>query len=294
MKYLIKTVTSFYYLKEHYQEEGIKNWIMKYIFTFMLIFLFLSTNGQVLSFVDNKFVGEKLNKVIEKSIKYKDSWREFYFDKNSRLIEKKYFRDYKEVQNIKYEYTVYDSVLIVKETTSDIYNRLNINILKSFFDINRKLIRFEKYFQEDTLVPAVLEKNIVFNDQGKVVSYDRYLYNTNSVYVQLRKIDYSKNGKVLTIREVGSPETETLKYDHKGNMTDWIFDYHDPQAVIAGAKTWSRNRRDKNQLRYKYDNYGNWIKEYAVTKFWRYKLNEREITYNLQEPIQIAGKESYK
>jgi len=256
--------------------------VMQKIIIPILTFVFFVTiaNAQVSSVTFPEFVGKKISKIIEKDIGNQNSWREYIFDSNSRIKEKQSFRDLKEVEDIKYDYFDYDSILIKKESINHIGSRVYRSIYKSYFDANKRLKRYEYYSSKDTIVPWIIENNIVYNNNGKIKSYERISKIKDSTSVIHYSFNYSKNYLTLTIKQINNPETVVFKYNKKGNATDLIVDEHNALSAIGGAKVWSKNRKDKYQIRYKYDKFGNWIRSYSVTKFWTYKINKRIITYN--------------
>lgn len=131
---------------------------MKIILISIFVFSYFVSYGQDVSYGNSEFVGNNLHKVIEKSIKYPGSWREFLFESNSRLKEKKYFRDFKELENIKYDYSDLDSVLITRVNINRIGISESKSIRKSYFDSAKKLVLFTEYLVEDTLIPSLKEE----------------------------------------------------------------------------------------------------------------------------------------
>ncbi len=243
----------------------------------MLLFSLLA-NSQIINLGDPEFKG-KIQSVKEYSKKFKNDWREFVFDSAFRLNEKKSYRENNLLEVVNWTYLDLDSVLIVNETINGVRF-----ISKSYFDNNKRLKRYESYSSVDLEHPSIIETDVVY-ENNQIEKYKRILLNnrdTTIVESYLFKRNRN-NSKVIIKKAINNnidPETITFKYDKKGNLVSKSVNYNNPKTVLGGVKTWSSNRKDKYRIDYKYDNFGNWIKSYSVTRYRKYNLNERELKYN--------------
>jgi len=251
---------------------------MRYLIVAFTLLINLPANSQILNLGDPAFKG-RIENVKEKSVGYKNDWRDFSFDKSFRINEKKSYRDNNLLEQVKWTYLDLDSIFIANE----IVNGKKI-IHKSYYDSNKRLKRFELYSTNDSICPMIIETNIIY-DNNHIISYNRILLNQRDTTVTEKyTIEYNPDNSQVVIKKSDnkniSSETITLKYDKKGNLISKIIDYNNPETVLGGVRTWSSKRHDKYRIDYKYDNYGNWIKSYSVTWFWKHKINTRLIKYN--------------
>jgi hypothetical protein len=250
---------------------------MRYLIVVLIILVNLSAKSQILNLGDPDFKGN-IEYVIEKSVGYKNDWREFYFDNISRISEKKSFRDNNLLEIAKWSYMDLDSVFIANE----IINGEKF-IHKFYFDSDKKLKKFELYSPKDSACPIIIESNIVY-DNKQIEKYNRILINRrDTTVIESYILDYNSDNSVAVIKKNDnnniSSETIVLKYDKNGNLISKLIDYNNPKTVLAGVRTWSSKRQDKYRVDYKYDKYGNWIKSYSITWFWKYKKYTRIIKY---------------
>lgn len=250
---------------------------MRYLLAVILLLVNLSAKSQILDLGDPGFKGN-INYVIEKSKRYKHDWREFYFDNISRISEKKSLRDNNLLEVVKWSYLDLDSVHIANEIING-----EKYIHKSYFDPDKKLKKFELYSPKDYACPMIIESNIIYNND-QIEKYNRYLMNQrDTTVIESYILDYERDNLVTVIKNNDnkniSSETIILKYDKSGNLISKLVDFNNPETVLAGVRTWSSTRHDKYRIDYKYDKYGNWIKSYSVTWFWKYKINTRIIKY---------------
>src|SRR5690554_1210810 len=252
--------------------------IMRYLIVAFTLLINLPANSQILNLGDPAFKG-RIENVKEKSVGYKNDWRDFSFDKSFRINEKKSYRDNNLLEQVKWTYLDLDSIFIANEIVNG-----KKNIHKSYYDSNKRLKRFELYSTNDSICPMIIETNIIY-DNNHIISYNRILLNQRDTTVTEKyTIEYNPDNSQVVIKKSDnkniSSETITLKYDKKGNLISKIIDYNNPETVLGGVRTWSSKRHDKYRIDYKYDNYGNWIKSYSVTWFWKHKINTRLIKYN--------------
>jgi len=250
---------------------------MRYLIVAFPLLINLSVNSQILNFGAPEFKG-KIENVKEKSVGYKNDWRDFFFDKSFRISEKKSYRDNKLLELVKWTYQDLDSIFIANE----IINGEKF-IHKSYYGFNKRLKRFELYSPNDSICPMIIETNIIY-DNNQIKSYNRILLNKrDTTVIEKYTLEYNKDNSQVLIKKSDnkniSSETITLKYDKKGNLISKIIDYNKTETVLGGVRTWSPKRHDKYRIDYKYDNYGNWIKSYSVTWIWKYKINTRLIKY---------------
>jgi hypothetical protein len=237
----------------------------------------LSANSQILNLGDPGFKGN-IDFVIEKSKRYSQDWREFSFDSLSRLKEKKSYRDNSLVEDIKWTYLNLDSILITKEQNGNY-----VGIHKSYFDSNKRLKKYDYFSSKDSINPVISETNIHYLNV-RIQKFNRLLKNhRDSVVNVLYILEYNQDSSIITIREsinnIICSKIITLEFDSNENLISKVIDYNNPLAVVAGASSWSRSRLDKYRIDYKYDNFGNWVKSYAVTRYGKHKINTRKIKY---------------
>ena len=256
----------------------------KYLLFLFVFIVGVSAKGQTYdNVIDNirPVFNGNIKRITEKSVKYPDSWREFEFDTLYRIKEKRYFRENNLVQTENREYVETDSLLIVKR---QINNEMRIVhfVDKIYFDSNNRTKRHEVFYSSDTISPMNIFTNFIFNGND-IIQYDRILINNKDTFaIELYEKQYIKDRLSVTKktdnREMSS-FTQTLKYDKKGNLISEIIDYNNPEYVLTG-RTWSRWRRDKYRIDYKYDNHGNWTERYTVTWLKKYKVEIRVIEYD--------------
>jgi hypothetical protein len=239
-----------------------------------------SVNSQIFSLGDPVVKGH-VAFILEKSPKYKDDWREYSFDSLSRIIEVKYYRDKELLETDFLSYKMFNDTILVITKTNKSRRGISANYLKYYYNSQNKIVRYE-YYKENTSIPMIVEQNVRYeNDQLK--QYDRILIHKDTSVIETCRFDYLKNKIVIKNSDNRniSRETVILKLHKNRNIIDKVIDYNDPECILAGVRTYSRSRRDKYEIKYKYDKMGNWIKSYSITQFWRYKINYREIKYNL-------------
>ena len=214
-----------------------------------------------------------IKRIIEKSEKFPDSWREYNFDSLYRLEEKQYFRENKLVQTENYNNTVNDSLLIVRKSVNG-----QVFIDKYFFDPSKRLKRHEMFSSNDTISPSTILTDFVY--LGNELKEYKHISTKNS---DTTEIKYQKCNLTARVTESNNKTKNsfirTLKYDKKGNLISETIDYNNPEVVLAGVRTWSRFKHDKYRIDYKLDNYGNWISRYSVTWLKKRKIEERQIEY---------------
>jgi len=254
---------------------------LKYLVFWSVLAIGISAKGQSLNISEPNFKGN-IKSVVEKSVKYPDSWREFEFDNQHRQKEKKYFREHNLVQSEKWHYIENDSLLIIKRQI-DNGIRIESFVDKFYFDSDKRIKRQEIFSSRDTIFPMIIFTNFVVSGND-ILQYNRILINNkDTTTVELYEKTYSKDKLTVTVKKTDSEGissfTQTLKYDKKGNLKSQIFDYNNPEVVLGGVRTWSRRRLDKYRIDYKYDEQGNWVEKYAVTWLKKYKTEIRIIKY---------------
>lgn len=248
----------------------------KYSFFLIIVFTGISVKAQSSDWFKSEFKGN-IKSIVEKSVKYPDSWREFEFDNFYRLKEKRYFRENKLVQKENWDYIDNDSLLTIKKLVNN-----EVYIEKFYVDANGKTKRHEIFSSKDTVSAWIIFTNFVY-DGDYVLKYNRLLINRQDTITELYAKKYSRDKLTVTLKKTDDKGinsfTQTMKYDKKGNLMSEVIDYNNPEVVLAGVRTWSRRRHDKYRIDYKYDKRGNWIERCAVTWLRKYKIEERIIKY---------------
>ena len=214
-----------------------------------------------------------IKRIIEKSKKFPDSWREYNFDSHYRLQEKKYYRNYKLVQTETTSYLGNDSLLTTRKVINgEIYTD------RYYFNSYKKLKRHEIFSSKDTILPSTILTDFVY--LGNELKQYKLISRSNS---DTTEIKYQKSNLTARITHTNKKEKnlyiQTLKYDKKGNLISETVDYNNPEVVLAGVRTWSRFKHDKYRIDYKLDKHGNWISRYSVTWLKKRKIEERQIEY---------------
>ena len=213
-----------------------------------------------------------IKRIIEKSEKFPDSWREYNFDSLYRLQEKKYFRENKLVQTEHFINTANDSLLVVTKSVNG-----EFSIDKYYFNPSKRLKRHEMFSSNDTICPMSILTDFIYI--GNELKQYKNISTRNSDTI---KIEYLKNNltaRVTAIHKGRSSFIKIFEYDKDGNLISETVDFNDPDMVLGGVITWSKFKRDKYKIEYELDKYGNWITRYSVTELNRYKIEEREIEY---------------
>jgi len=250
----------------------IKKKTMRYLMIIISIIIGITVKGQCSDLFECGFKGN-IKRIIEKSEKFPDSWREYNFDNHYRLKEKKYYRDYKLVLTETTSYFRNDSLL----TTRKVING-EIYIDKYYFNSDKKLKRHEIFSPKDTISPMTILTDFVY--LGNELKQFKHISTRNSDTTETK---YKKSNLTARITHTNKKEKnryiQTLKYDKKGNLISETIDYNNPEIVLAGVRTWSRFKHDKYRIDYKLDDYGNWISRYSVTWLKKRKIEERQIEY---------------
>ena len=260
----------------------------KLINTVFCIFIVgVSAKGQLLDSNEPDFKGN-IKSIIEKSAGDSHWWREFDFDSDYRLKEKRYFgtQSSEWLKTEKWDYTDNDSILIIHKQTDDGTRvgapvHTSYRVEKLYFDLVKRLQRKESFSPDDTTRITIFT-NFVYNGND-ILRYEVLsVYNIDTLSVQLFEFEYADNNQTVIIKKTATYDsfTRTLKYDKKGNLNSVIVDYNNPEVVLGGAYVWSRKRRDKYRIDYKYDKKGNWIVKYGVTSRRKYKMSVRIIEYD--------------
>ena len=260
----------------------------KCLFFLTLFFVGLSAKGQ--SYDDSPVFEGNIKSIVEKSVKYPDSWREFDFDYFHQLKTKRYFTENNLMQTETWEYIENDSLLIVKNR---IFSGFSISFFvnKIYFDSNRRPKRHEIFYSQNNSIDTTILKTIytdfVFNEND-VMQFKRITINNgDTTAIELYEKQYINKRLSVAVSKMTYSDkeitsyTQTMKYDKKGNLKSKIIDYNNPEIVLGGAITWTRWRHDKYRIDYKkYDKRGNWTERYAVTWLKKYKIEVRVIEYD--------------
>lgn len=262
---------------------NIFNKMKHYIFLVFFLFVDISLYAQICD-VDNLSYSGNIQDIIERFPKYRNSWQELSFDSLSRIKEKKYYRDGCLIQVEEWNYQNRDSILILTEKIhSIITNQTQMQIHKYYYDSEGILSRYELYSDTDATEPTVKECNTIYK-QGKLMRYDRILLSNGMInLIEHYELTYSDDNRKIVIQQTDdrniSHEKVMIYYDKRGKLMKKIVDYNDRSVVLSDVIPYAHNWQDKYVIKYDYDKSGNWIKSYFITRFWKYKKEEREIKY---------------
>jgi hypothetical protein len=246
----------------------------------MIIILFIigiTVKAQSVDLFESEFKGN-IKRITEKSVKYPDSWREYEFDSQFRLSEKKYYRDYKLVDTETTSYSGNDSLLMVRTVIKG-----KTHIDKYYLNPDKRLKRHEVFSSIDSIIPMVIFTDFIYVG-NELKEYKRILKkNADTTEIEYYEIKYNKNKSLVTIRENDKNGKGSFvgihKYNRKGNLKSETVAYNNPEVVLGGVRTWSPYKHNKYKIEYKRDKYGNWIERYSVTWLRKHKIEERIIEY---------------
>ena len=245
---------------------------MRNLIIIISIIIGTTVKGQSSDLFECGFKGN-IMRIIEKSEKFPDCWREYNFDNHYRLKEKKYYRDYKLVLTETTSYFEKDSLLTTRKVIND-----EIYIDRYYFNSDKKLKRHEIFSSKDTISPMTILTDFVYLENELKQFKQIAILNSDTT-----EFKYNKSNRTARITELNKKNknsyTKTLKYDKKGNLISETIDYNNPEVVLAGVRTWSRFKHDKYRIDYKLDKHGNWISRYSVTWLKKRKIEERQIEY---------------
>jgi hypothetical protein len=237
----------------------------------------ITVKAQSFDLLESGFKGN-IKRIIEKSEKFPDSWREYNFDSRYRLQEKNYYRNYKLVQTETTSYFGNDSLLTTRKViNSEIYTD------RYYFNPDKRLKRHEVFSSIDSIVPMAIFTDFIY-ESNKLREYNRIIIvKSDTTLIEHSQIKYNKNKLLVTTTENNkfgkSISFSVFKYDKKGNLISKTVDHNNPHVVLGGVRTWSPFRHDKYRIDYKLDKYGNWISRYSVTWLRKRKIEERQIEY---------------
>jgi len=250
---------------------------MRNLMIIISIIVGMTVKAQSFDLFEPEFKGN-IKRIIEKSVKYPDSWREYEFDSLFRLSEKKYYRDYKLVQTETTSYFGNDSLLTKRKVIKG-----EVYIDKYYLNPDKKLKRHEVFSSIDSIVPMVIFTDFIY-ESNKLKEYTKiFKVKSDTTLIEHSQIKYNKNKSLVTTTEKYKSEKtisfSVLKYDKKSILISITVDHNNPKVVLGGVRTWSPFRHDKYRIDYKLDKYGNWISRYSVTWLRKRKIEERQIEY---------------
>lgn len=162
----------------------------------------------------------------------------------------------------------------------------NYELNRSYFDKFGLIYKTEKFTRRDSK-PLVIETDFQRDSLDRLISYCRTLLsesrNNSGDLITTYRLYYNDKNQVDSIIQKDSENISTIAYyftyNKKGLIKSKIVDHNNPDAVLGGVRSWSKERTDKYGYFYRYDRYGNWTKRYFITKRGKYLNSKRKIKY---------------
>ena len=237
-------------------------------------------------FLEREIHGVKM--ITEKSF---SKWKTVsYFDREGFLLRKTNYYKNKTRADYRYEYSISDSLLEIKEK-----EHLNINnnpegyiVYKYYYNPMKQRHRFEVYSSArglDLDEPLVFGDNFVYED-GLLVSYTEATEQQYSNGIS-QKIVYAYNEKKQKSQKMNTSGAYTTFYSYlyniSGQLTDFIHEVVNSDnelVVLSGVVVYSKNNTNKSHIRYSnFDKRGNWKKSHFVTEKSKLFRSKRKIEY---------------
>jgi hypothetical protein len=203
-------------------------------------------------------------------------WKSYYQYNNGKLKQQvNHFKNELRMDET-YEYTESENILRVKKSYT---NKEDYSLTVSHFDSFGRLVKYELYFDQDTLNPEIKSNNFVYDSSDRIISFQRTKYFQNSrSQTDCYGLGY-KNNKLTEISIRGSCNTishkDQLEYLSEKSVFRTI-DHMDPNVVVVGG----RSEQGIQRYLYKLDKQGNWVKQYYVKSNGRKILEiKRRIKY---------------
>ena len=259
---------------------------------FLIIFTIIISNqafGQLIIDVDN-YVGtniKEIKQVGHRNRILKNGWlSEISFISDSLPArEINYYKgDLRSDYHFSYKRT--DSTFQTTKIDSFAREDRNYEMDRLYFDNSGLIYKTETFTKSDSK-PLVIETDFKRDSLYRLISYCRILpssfRNNSGDLITTFRLYYNNMNQVDSIIQTDSKNISTIAYyftyNKKGLIKSKIVDHNNPDAVLGGVRSWSKERTDKYGYLYRYDRYGNWTKRYFITKRGKYLNSKRKIKY---------------
>ena len=271
-----------------------KYYIFIWSFIAMNINAFANIPDEEFFVLDREMRGVKI--ITEKSF---SKWQTVsYFDNEGFLLRKINYYKNKMRSDYRYEYSMSDALLEIKEKE---YLNINNNqesyiIHKYYYNYIKQCYRVESYSSKDLEKPGGILDNFIYKD-SLLQYYERgtfphtdehpssktlYIYNNRKQMIRKLNIDYASIDMLLYSPDFASTDTTfySFVYDKEGRLTDFITESSNERAVFTGVICWSREKVNKLHIRYSnFDRRGNWTRSHFITEKGRVFRSKRKIKY---------------
>jgi hypothetical protein len=246
------------------------------IITLLFIGLFYSSyafDNDTFYYKNIEYKGIK--KITEKA---HDKWEVIsFFDEKGFLLQKISYYKKKIRSDVKYDYTVTDTLLEIRRVTLFNINADNkTKIDQYYYTSSNQCYKYRVYFSESDN-PSYYEDNFVYDD-GILVSYTQGKNSTT-------KFIYEYNEKKQKVQKLETRnETDTTffsyVYNQSGQLTDYVKESNNNEVIYSNVITWSNKKKNKIHIRYSnFDKRKNWTRSYFITEKGKVFRSERKIEY---------------
>jgi|GEM_PF-309134 len=226
----------------------------------------------------------------------------FFYDENGFLLrqvsyhKRRRWHFFKARADYRYEYSISDTLLIIKQREVRNINNNPPNYIKKKYYYNhlKQCYRFEIYSSNFSLIsngkPFVVGDNFIYKDD-LLQSFDRHIFFWRNDSLELGGSDrhtFTHDSKRRTEQIYRNIHTGTAFMCYcitttvyqNGKLTDIIRDCDGSGGVFMGVYFWSKDRPDKMHIRFSnFDRHGNWTRSYFVTEKGKRLRSERRIRY---------------
>lgn len=221
-----------------------------------------------------------IKQITEKSLRGRKTVSHYDEQGYLRLVE--YFKRGRKRSEETYDYTITDSLLEVR-TPSGLKNGSTVRCIdKYFYDEQGRCRRQERRVMGSgrSAMFMAVEDSFVYNGP-KLMAYTRYLstgkVDKSFVYT------YDTQGRKTMMKSIypdGNTTYHQFEYNDKGQLTDYIRESSNPDAIYMCVPLWSESKQNKVHERYcNFDKHGNWTKHYFITERGKVFWSKRKLVY---------------
>jgi hypothetical protein len=205
-----------------------------------------------------------------------------YFDREGLLLRKINYYKNKMRADYRYEYSISDTLLEIKEK-----EHLNINnnpewyiVSKYYYNHLKQCYKRETYSSSGSSGGA---KNFIYRDE-QLYSYEVHSSLYRGFFYKY-VYDYDGNQRTEQMYEVSgdlvsSDGCKSTSIYQNGKLVDLIHECDDEHGAFTGVVCWSSEKMNKVHIRYSnFDKRRNWTKSYFITEKGRVFRSKRKIGY---------------